>query len=501
MKKVFFVMTIIAALMMSCSEESTSPSYQLHAPTNLQLQQLDVMRFKLNWTDESSGEEGYKIERQLDSSNSTFIAKLPEDSDTYTDTLNDRNTYETVTYYIYSYYSTNESDRASISDTIDFPAPTNLSAQLDENDKVKLAWEDNSNGEEGFKIERKHADEFHYTGNVDANVTTFIDSNATAGYWNYYRVYAYANGNNTNYTDIDSIYIYDDELHAEFSANPTSGFAPLLVEFTDQSSGNVTNWQWDFQDDGIIDSYEQNPIFTYPTPGFYSVSLTVEDSTNIDNETKLNYITVNQESGNVLTDQFESYTDFSINFSPWTLVDLDGSETYGIQGVSWTNVYDPQAFIIFNPGATSPMLANAPAYSGNKYAACFSATTPPNNDWLITPEVDLTGEEDLMFMAKSYTADYGLERFEVGISTTNPAPGEFTIISAGSYEEAPADAWTEFSYGLQDYTGSVYIGIHCISNDAWFLMIDDIVVGNPHERGNETMKIDFESGNYLRSSK
>ena len=38
------------------------------------------------------------------------------------------------------------------------------------------------------------------------------------------------------------------------------------------------------------------------------------------------------------TDNFESYADFTINpAGAWTFYDLDESETYGINGITWEN--------------------------------------------------------------------------------------------------------------------------------------------------------------------
>ena len=64
--------------------------------------------------------------------------------------------------------------------------------------------------------------------------------------------------------------------YANFEAEPTTGTAPLTVQFTDTSSGiNNQIWEWDFDGDGEIDSYEQNPEFTYQELGTYTVSLTI----------------------------------------------------------------------------------------------------------------------------------------------------------------------------------------------------------------------------------
>jgi uncharacterized protein (TIGR02145 family) len=83
-------------------------------------------------------------------------------------------------------------------------------------------------------------------------------------------------------------------LDAEFSADVTEGVAPLTVQFTDASEGNPSSWEWDFQNDGTVDSYDQNPAFTYTDPGIYSVSLTVYDGEGSSTETKIDYITVNE---------------------------------------------------------------------------------------------------------------------------------------------------------------------------------------------------------------
>lgn len=60
---------------------------------------------------------------------------------------------------------------------------------------------------------------------------------------------------------------------ANFTANPVSGSAPLLVTFTDTSSGEITERSWDFGDGGSSEA--SVALYTYDTPGVYSVTLTV----------------------------------------------------------------------------------------------------------------------------------------------------------------------------------------------------------------------------------
>ena len=68
-------------------------------------------------------------------------------------------------------------------------------------------------------------------------------------------------------------------VHADFTAVPVSGTAPLTVQFTDTSTGaGITSWAWDFNNDGVIDSNIQNPAYSYASAGTYSVNLTVRNA-------------------------------------------------------------------------------------------------------------------------------------------------------------------------------------------------------------------------------
>jgi PKD repeat protein len=63
---------------------------------------------------------------------------------------------------------------------------------------------------------------------------------------------------------------------ASFTASPTSGTAPLTVQFTDTSTGSPTSWSWSFGDG--TSSTQQNPTHTYANPGTYTATLTASNS-------------------------------------------------------------------------------------------------------------------------------------------------------------------------------------------------------------------------------
>jgi|GEM_PF-5523533 len=80
---------------------------------------------------------------------------------------------------------------------------------------------------------------------------------------------------------------------ADFAASPTSGDMPLTVQFTDLSTGDIAQWAWDFDSDGVADSTEQNPTYEYSKNGTYTVSLTVTGTdSSSDTATKNSHITV-----------------------------------------------------------------------------------------------------------------------------------------------------------------------------------------------------------------
>jgi len=79
---------------------------------------------------------------------------------------------------------------------------------------------------------------------------------------------------------------------AAFTADVTSGTAPLTVRFTDQSTGAPTAWAWDFDNDGVVDSELRNTVYVYDTAGTYTVTLTVTNAAGNDDEVRTDYITV-----------------------------------------------------------------------------------------------------------------------------------------------------------------------------------------------------------------
>ncbi|MCD4651645.1 MAG: PKD domain-containing protein, partial [Candidatus Cloacimonetes bacterium] len=127
----------------------------------------------------------------------------------------------------------------------------------------------------------------------------------------------------------------NENLVANFTVNDTLTVTNYAVDFTDLSTITefpMLTWEWDFNNDGTVDSNEQDPEWYYDAPGTYTVSLTVTDTETraTSTEIKTDYITVipmDMDIGLVASFPFDGTAD-----------DVSGNEFHGSDyGVSYTS--------------------------------------------------------------------------------------------------------------------------------------------------------------------
>ena len=90
----------------------------------------------------------------------------------------------------------------------------------------------------------------------------------TAGVYSVTEIVSGSGGSSTD-TVANYITVVTPPPVANFMASPTSGAAPLTVNFADSSTGSVTGWAWTFGDGNTSSS--QNPSDIYVNPGTYTV--------------------------------------------------------------------------------------------------------------------------------------------------------------------------------------------------------------------------------------
>lgn len=111
---------------------------------------------------------------------------------------------------------------------------------------------------------------------------------------------------------------------ANFHADSLFGEVPFNINFTDESTGEITNRAWDFGDGNT--STEQNPLHTYETSDTFTVSLTVTGPGGTDTETKENYVIVTNpsgvaENGEPLPSYFAMSQNYPNPFNPSTQIE------------------------------------------------------------------------------------------------------------------------------------------------------------------------------------
>ncbi|MDX9847120.1 MAG: kelch repeat-containing protein [Tenuifilaceae bacterium] len=175
---------------------------------NIVIEDISVSAKMIIWEyDADKRIEGFQIDRKVGDHpwvESYGITSTQERS--FLDNSITPDTNLTITYRLITFANTNKSNYLSIATKPIFPSPSNLQVIIDSGPLVILNWSDNSNGEDGFVIDRKIGDNDWETGyaRVDENQNTYIDSDFSYNGNNYfYRVYAYFDKQYSGFTEVD----------------------------------------------------------------------------------------------------------------------------------------------------------------------------------------------------------------------------------------------------------------------------------------------------------
>jgi len=117
-------------------------------------------------------------------------------------------------------------------------------------------------------------------------------------------------------------------------------------------------------------------------------------------------------------------------------------------------------------------------YEGDNSAVLYTDYNQgKNDDYLISPRLDLTGNDRLRFRAKSYNVATENNSMEVLMSNTDMDSEDFTIVLSEVYEY-PGDEWAEVFVDLSAYTGAHYIAFHVPPTDleGFQIFVDEVVV-------------------------
>lgn len=192
----------------------------------------------------------------------------------------------------------------------------------------------------------------------------------------------------------------NEEPMAVLDASPTSGGAPLEVNFTSSSSSDdneVSSYAWDFKDGST--STEMNPVHTFTEVGSYIVELTVKDNeglTNVDTVT----ITVGEDEN--LAPKAVASSNVQTGEAPIeiTFKGSDSTDDYNITSYEWD----------FKDGSTA-------AQANPKHT--FTTPGVYNVTLTVTDESGLTDEGSI-----TITVSENTNEAPKAIASVTPASGE-----------------------------------------------------------------------------
>jgi formylglycine-generating enzyme required for sulfatase activity len=189
----------------SSYSNEASATTQLAAPTELMAVALSAYRIELKWIDNSEKEDGFEIEGML--RDSVIIrARVAANTTTFSDSgrFKPNTTYRFIIRAFRGDVFSETSDVASAT-TLPIPpaAPSNLTAEAVSSSQINLAWRDNSDNEDGFKIERTTVAGGSWTqiGQTGAGVNSFRDADLASNTIYIYRLRAFNTAGNSAYSN------------------------------------------------------------------------------------------------------------------------------------------------------------------------------------------------------------------------------------------------------------------------------------------------------------
>jgi hypothetical protein len=188
------------------AEKSLSKSAAIPQPTNLQFERTEINTVSLNWQDNSTGEQGFQIERKYEGGVWVEVATITgtswQDNDFELNTM--------VNYRVNAYYENYTSAFAENNFDATIPPPENLNITANSATSVTLNWSYSLTGHEGFKIERKidNGSWEILINNLGPGQMSFTDDGLDVPQHEYnYRVFAFLNEFQSNYAEGMAQYI------------------------------------------------------------------------------------------------------------------------------------------------------------------------------------------------------------------------------------------------------------------------------------------------------
>ena len=240
-------------------EGELTPSFP--APTALELQALTPVVVQLSWQANCDIEDGYRIDKRTGSEEwQVSYGTVGPDTEIWNDTLTVFDA--CVGFRVYAYVGSVVSGSLTVYHIPEFPPPADLQAVEVSDTEIVLSWQDNSTGEDGFKIDRRIGGDtwqIEYAV-VEAETEIWHDTDAVPGVVHYYQLYGYAGDLTTEVistsvrysppelwflpnsveTGLDTLFTFPRKTFFWAAYNPDEGEAIARFEWTLE---DTTEWE------------------------------------------------------------------------------------------------------------------------------------------------------------------------------------------------------------------------------------------------------------------
>ncbi|WP_052712628.1 PKD domain-containing protein [Methanosarcina barkeri] len=222
--------------------------------------------------------------------------------------------------------------------------------------------------------------DFENDGVTDTNESNPVHEFTTPGNYTVNLTASNANGTNSKLATITVTENPEPVLPvANFSTNVSEGYAPLVVQFTDLSA-NADTVSWDFENDGVTDTNESNPVREFTTPGNYTVNLTASNANGTNSKLATITVTENPEPvlpvANFSTNVSEGYAPLVVQFTDLSANADTVSWDFENDGVTDTNESNPVREFT-TPGNYTVNLTASNANGTNSKLATITVTENP----------------------------------------------------------------------------------------------------------------------------
>lgn len=278
MKKVYIlVLTVLLSFFTATALWAASAP---KPPTSLAADAVSSTQINLYWHDNSDNESGFKIQRKEPGKSYALIKTVKSNTTSYKDMgLNADTKYY---YQVWAYNSVGESVYSNevYEMTLSVPdAPSDLEAVYINSSEIRLSWEDNSDDETEFRIERMISGvSWSRIATVGKDVTSYTDKKFAMDTKYVYRVRAHNDYGDSEYSSTASV------LTAE------APDAPSELKATAVSPSQATlSWKDNSDDEQYFKIERKKQGGSYATVGTVYRNITSYVDTGLDKNTKYYY--------------------------------------------------------------------------------------------------------------------------------------------------------------------------------------------------------------------